>query len=135
MKNHFNEILLRDKIYFFRKRKKRYFQFYQLSIRMVFFFETKNILFISLLFICKQVKKHDFLVRVYITHTYIYISTGRSSFTYANIRDHDQPGFVPALLFSLIQRSNLSYPIESDSICAMLANIVTRFLILISCFP
>lgn len=73
MKNHFNEILLRDKIYFFRKRKKRYFQFYQLSIRMVFFFETKNILFISLLFIYKQVKKHDFLVRVYITHIYIYI--------------------------------------------------------------
>lgn len=42
MKNHFNEILLRDKIYFFRKRKKRYFQFYQLSIRMVFFFRNKK---------------------------------------------------------------------------------------------
>lgn len=41
MKNHFNEILLRDKIYFFRKRKKRYFQFYQLSIRMVFFSKQK----------------------------------------------------------------------------------------------
>lgn len=123
------------KYIFLENEKKDTFNFINYQLEWFFFFETKNILFISLLFIYKQVKKHDFLVRVYITHTYIYISTGRSSFTYANIRDHDQPGFVPALLFSLIQRSNLSYPIESDSICAMLANIVTRFLILISCFP